>query len=329
MTVSVALFDAAYERLGARIETMGLDIEIRTFDKDGNFDIGGTKIPAAEAEVDYLWLGPDLAGGSLGSLPFDVAIACKKIDVLQTFNAGLDNPAYKKISDKGVRICNSSAQSVAIAEYVMAHALSMIHPIDEQRAHQANKEWKRTPFREVANSNWLIIGFGPIGTETAKRAKAFGATIDVIRRSPKTSEIVDRAGTMADLGKLVPDADVIVMACALNDDTRKFAGEDFFTSIKEGAILVNIARGALIKDSAMIAALDRGQLAGAALDVFDPEPLPTDNPLWDHPKVRLTAHTSFGGDGTRLRWDELFFDNLPRYVRGETLLHEVSPADIV
>jgi phosphoglycerate dehydrogenase-like enzyme len=103
----------------------------------------------------------------------------------------------------------------------------------------------------------------------------------------------------------------------------------FFTSVKEGAILVNIARGALIEDSAMIAALDRGQLAGAALDVFDPEPLPMDNPLWDHPKVRLTAHTSFGGDGTRLRWDELFFDNIPRYVRGETLLHEVSPADIV
>ena len=128
MTVSVALFDAAYERLGARIDAMGLDIEIRTFDKDGNFDISGTKVPAAEAEVDYLWLGPDLAGGSLGSLPFDVAIACKKIDVLQTFNAGLDNPAYKKISDKGVRICNSSAQSIAIAEYVMAHALSMIHP---------------------------------------------------------------------------------------------------------------------------------------------------------------------------------------------------------
>lgn len=329
MTTTVALFDAAYERLGARIDAMGLDISIRTFDKDANFNVDGTKIPAAEMEVDYLWLGPDLAGGTLGSLPFDVALACKKIDVLQTFNAGLDNPAYKKISDKGVRICNSSAQSVAISEYVLAHALSMIHPIDEQRTHQANKEWTRTPFREVANTNWLIIGLGPIGTETAKRAKAFGATVDVIRRSPKTSDIVDRAGTMADLDKFVPDADVIVLACALNDDTRKFAGDAFFKAVKQGAILINIARGALIEDSAMIASLDRGQLAGAALDVFDPEPLPTDNPLWTHPKVRLTAHTSFAGDGTRLRWDELFFDNLPRYVKGETLLHEVNPADIV
>ena len=329
MTVTVGLFDTGYERLKARIDAMELDIQICAFDSDGNFNISGKKTPASEVKLDYLWLSPDLAGGTLGSLPFDVALACKKIDVLQTYNAGLDNPAYKQISGKGVRICNSSAQAVAIAEYVLAHALSLIHPIDEQRAHQAQKEWARTPFREVANTNWLIIGFGPIGTETAKRAKAFGARVDVIRRSPVTSAIVDRAGTMTDLSKFLPDADVIVLACALNDDTRKFASTDFFGAIKEGAILINIARGALIEDAEMIAALDRGQLAAAALDVFEPEPLPTDNPLWDHPKVRVTAHTSFGGDGTRLRWDQLFFDNLPRYVRGETLLHEVNPADIV
>ncbi|MEC8201686.1 MAG: NAD(P)-dependent oxidoreductase, partial [Pseudomonadota bacterium] len=216
MTVTVGLFDAGYTRLKDRIDAMGLDIEIRAFDEDGNFDIGGgAKVPAADVEIDYRWLGPDLAGGSLGSLPFDVALACKRIDVLQTFNAGLDNPAYKKLSDKGIRICNSSAQSVAIAEYTMAQALSLIHPIDDQRAAQAKKEWTRTPFREVANTTWLIVGFGPIGSTTAARAKAFGATINVIRRSPQTSEIVDAAGTMDDLERFLPDADVIVLACPL------------------------------------------------------------------------------------------------------------------
>ncbi|MEC7575044.1 MAG: NAD(P)-dependent oxidoreductase [Pseudomonadota bacterium] len=329
MTVTVGLFDAGYTRLKDRIDAMGLDIEIRAFDEDGNFDIGGAKVPAADAEIDYLWLGPDLAGGSLGSLPFDVALACKRIDVLQTFNAGLDNPSYKKLSDKGIRICNSSAQSVAIAEYTMAQALSLIHPIDDQRAAQAKKEWTRTPFREVANTTWLIVGFGPIGSTTAARAKAFGATVNVIRRSPQTSEIVDAAGTMDDLERFLPNADVIVLACPLNDATRGFAGEAFFANIKQGAILINIARGALIDDSAMIAALDRGQLEAAALDVFHTEPLPADDPLWGHPKIRVTAHTSFAGDGTRLRWDELFFDNLPRFVRGEPLMYEVAPADIV
>lgn len=329
MAVRVGMYEKALARLRDRIDALKLDIEIVTFDDSGAFTIGGVKRPPEEVELDYLWLSPDLAGGSLGNLPFDVALCCKSVRVLQTFNAGLDNPVYKKISDKGTRICNSSAQSVSIAEYVMAHALALVHPLDLQREQQARKEWKRTPFREVSRMKWLIVGFGPIGREVAKRAKAFGARTMVVRRSPQVSEIADEAGTLADLPEFLPEADVVVLACALNTETRKLAGRAFFEALKPGAILVNIARGALIDDAAMTAALDRGTLAAAALDVFDPEPLPADNPLWSHPKVRLTPHTSFAGDGTRLRWDALFIDNLPRYVRGEALANEVSPADIV
>ena len=329
MPVRVGMYEGALKRMRDRIDPLKLDIDIVTFDNEGKFAIGGKALAPEETDLDYLWLSPDVAGGSLGNLPFDVALRCRSVKVLQTFNAGLDNPVYKKISDKGTRICNSSAQSVAIAEYVMAHALALIHPVDLQREQQARKEWKRTPFREVSRMKWLVVGFGPIGQEVAKRAKAFGANTMVVRRSPKTSEIADQAGTLADLPKFLPEADVVVLACALNNETRKFADDGFFKALKPGAILVNIARGALIDDDAMLAALDRGQLAAAALDVFDPEPLPTDNPLWSHPKVRLTPHTSFAGDGTRLRWDDLFIDNLPRYVRGEKLANEVDPADIV
>lgn len=328
MTVTVGLFDATWERLRERIEALGLDIAVRTFDRDGNFDVDGTIVPPSEVDLGYLWLAPDLAGGDFGNLPFEVALACRKVEVLQTFNAGLDNPAYRQIADRGVRICNSSAQSVAIAEYVMAHALGLIHPLDEQRSLQASGTWKRTPFREVANTTWLIVGFGPIGRETARRVKAFDATVNVIRRSREAPATVDAVGTIADLPRFLPGADVIVLACALNPETRRFAGESFFSSVKRGAILVNVARGALIVDDALIAALDRGQLSSAVLDVFDPEPLPADNPLWRHPNVHLTAHTSFAGDGTRARWDALFLDNLPRHVRGEPLVNEVNPDDI-
>ena len=93
-------------------------------------------------------------------------------------------------------------------------------------------------------------------------------------------------------------------------------------------MLVNIARGGLIDDAAMIGALDDGRLAAAVLDVFRTEPLPPQDPLWAHPKVRLTSHTSFAGSGVRERWEQLFLDNLPRFVRGEALLHEVDPGDI-
>jgi phosphoglycerate dehydrogenase-like enzyme len=328
MTATVAMYDQSYAHIKDRLDALGLDIEVLQFDREGQFQIGGKAVPPSEVAVDYLWLSNHLNAGGAIRKAFELVLALKSVKVVQTFNAGLDNPVYKQASEKGIRICNSSAQGVAIAEYVMAQVMSVVHPIDLQRKQQAAREWKLTPFRELSRMNWLIIGFGPIGEALATRAKAFGTTIDVVRRSPATSAIVDRAGTMADLPRFLPDADVIVLACSLTEATRGFAGKAFFEAIKPGAVLVNIARGALIDDAELLKALDRGQLATAVLDVFHEEPLPKDNPLWSHPQVRLTPHTSFGGDGGRARWDALFLDNIQRFVKGAPLAFEVNPADI-
>lgn len=329
MAVTVAMYDKAQDHIGERLAALGLDIDVIVFDKDGQFHIDGRPVPAEVVSVDYLWLSSHLNADNAAGAAFELALGCRSVDVLQTFNAGLDNPVYKKISDKGVRIVNSSAQAVAIAEYTVAHVLSLFHPIDTQREQQARKEWKLAPFREIWRTNWLIFGYGPIGQELTKRVKAFDANVTVVRRSATESPPADRSGTGADIGLFLPEADVIVLACPLNDETRGFAGADFFAEVKPGTILVNIARGALIDDAAMIAALDDGRLAHAVLDVFHTEPLPSDDPLWSHPKVRLTPHTSFAGNGGRARWDELFLDNIQRYVRGEPLLLEVDPEVIV
>ncbi|MBT5107207.1 MAG: D-2-hydroxyacid dehydrogenase [Rhodospirillaceae bacterium] len=328
MPVTVAMYDKSFEHIGERLDALGLDIVVRTFDKDSRFLIDGASVPPGEVDVDYFWLSNHVNAGGFQQAAFNVVLDCKSVGVLQTFNAGLDNPVYKKISDKGTRICNSSAQAVAISEYVMAHALSLIHPIDQQREQQAAKQWKVTPFREISRMNWLIVGFGPIGQEVAQRVKAFGATTTVVRRSPQTSDIVDKAGTMADLATYLREADVIVLACPLNAETRGFVNAGFFAALKKDAILINIARGALIDDAAMIAALDDNRFAAAVLDVFDPEPLPEDNALWSHPKVRVTPHTSFAGNGGRARWDQLFLDNITRFANGEPIASEVDPQDI-
>ena len=134
---------------------------------------------------------------------------------------------------------------------------------------------------------------------------------------------------MADLDTLLPEADIIVLACPLNDETRGFADSRFFQALKKGSIIVNIARGPLIDDAAMIEALDNGRLDTAVLDVFHTEPLPENDPLWAHPKIRMTSHTSFFGEGVRERWDQLFLDNINRYITGEALIYEVNPSDIV
>jgi phosphoglycerate dehydrogenase-like enzyme len=323
------MYDKSLQHIGARLDALGMDITVRSFGQDGKFLIDGAAVAPGEAEVDYFWLSSHVNADDARNTAFETVLACKSVDVLQTFNAGLDDPVYKKIAARGTRIINSSAQAVAISEYVMAHVLSLFHPIDLQREQQSAKHWEITPFRELSLTNWLIVGYGPIGQAIAKRVKAFGATTTVVRRSPQTSELVDQAGTMADLQRLLPQADVIVLACSLTEQTRGFADESFFAAVKRDAVLVNIARGALIDDTAMLAALDGERLATAVLDVFHTEPLPKDDPLWSHPKVRLTPHTSFAGNGGRGRWDQLFLDNLNRFVNGEALEGEVDPKDIV
>lgn len=329
MPVTVAMYDKAFEEIDEQLNALGLDITVHTFGRDGKFIVNGDAMAPEDLDVDYFWLSNHIYDGDFRDGAFDTVLACKSVGVLQTFNAGLDDPLYKAMSERGTRIVNSSAQAVAISEFVMAHILSLVHPIDLQREQQAAKHWATTPFRELSRMNWLIVGYGPIGQELSARVKSFGSSITVVRRSPQTSDLVDEAGTMADLPRFLPNADVIVLACPLNNETRGFAGEQFFSAIKQGALLVNIARGPLIDDTAMLTALDSGRLANAVLDVFHTEPLPKEDPLWSHPKVRLTPHTSFAGNGARGRWIQLFLDNITRFVSGEALASEVNPRDIV
>jgi phosphoglycerate dehydrogenase-like enzyme len=327
MPTTLLMYDKALARIGERLRAKGLDLAIATFDKSGRVTIGGATKAPAEVSVDYVWLSSDMNQDGFQEGGFELALGLGSAKVLQTYNAGLDHPFYKRMAARGTRLCNSSAQAVAISEYVFGQLLAVLQPIEEQRRLQAQRRWKITPYREIAGSTWLIVGYGPIGRELAKRAKAFGTRNLIVRRSPEVAGPVDAAGTLADLPKFAPEADVIVLACPLNAETRGLAGQAFFQQVKPGAILINIARGAVVDDAALIAALDEGRLATAILDVFHEEPLPASSPLWGHPKVRMTSHTSFAGSGVRGRWDELFLDNIGRFVRGEPLANEFNPRD--
>lgn len=326
MTTKLVMYDASWAHIRGRVAALGLDLEVTTFDGEGRF--GPEKAPASSIEADYLWMSSHLTRDGVVQRAFDAALAMQRLDVLQTFNAGLDAPAYRKIADRGVRICNSSAQGVAIAEYVLAQVMSVLHPIERQREMQAAREWGKTPFREISGQTWALVGFGAIGQELARRLKAFGARVFATRRTPAPHADLDRAGTLADLPAMAAEADVVVLACPLTDETRGAAGRELFDAVKPGAILVNIARGGVVDDDALIAALDAGRVETAILDVFQTEPLPEPHAFWGHPKIRLTTHTSFFGDGSPGRWDQLFLDNIVRYANGETLIREVEPADI-
>ena len=328
MTTRVAMYEGSYRHIEPKLTPLGLDAEVLCFDGDGCFDIGGMQKDASTVAADFIWLSQHVKAAGHLDTAFGVALKLEGLKVLQTFNAGLDDPAYRQIADAGISICNSSAQGIAIAEYVIGQVLSVFQPIAEQRAMQAAREWRVTPHREISRTHWLIVGYGPIGGALASRVKAFGAGVSVIRRSAVADDVCDRVGTAEDLPAFLPDADVIVIAAPLNAETRGLVGDAFLSEVKPGAVLVNVARGGLVDDSALMQALDRGALSTAVLDVFHTEPLPKDDPLWSHPGVRITPHTSFAGDGVQDRWDQLFLDNLGRFVRGEELVRVVDPRDL-
>ena len=328
MTVRVAMYEGSYRHIREKLDALPLDLDVLTFDATGRFEVEGQRVDASGVDADFIWFSQHVKRDGHLDTAFNVALKLKGLQVLQTFNAGLDDPAYKHIAEAGITICNSSAQGIAIAEYVIGQVMSAFQPLTEQRAMQAAREWRTTPFREISRTSWLIVGYGPIGSALAHRIKAFGAGVSVVRRSQVADGPVDRVGSVRDLPDLLPDADVIVIACPLNDTTCGMVGDGFLSNVKPGAMLVNVARGGLVEDAALIRALDGGRLETAILDVFHTEPLPKDDPLWTHPKVRITPHTSFAGDGLQDRWDQLFLDNITRFVLGAALERVVDPSEL-
>lgn len=317
----------SYQRLADRIRAAAPALDVVTMDAEGRLARDGVAVEPDAVAPEVFWISRDLFGG--GYMPyFRALVSSESAKWVQTAMAGVEHPAFKALPERGVQVSNSSAQAPAIADFVAIHALSLLHPIGGQGEQQAAHAWKPVDFVEAADTRWLIIGFGHIGKEIAKRAKGFGATVEAVRRSPNPEGLADAVSTLTDLPRTLPTADVVVLACALTGETRDIANAAFFAAMKPGSILINIGRGGLLDEAALKAALGEGKPAWAVLDVFRTEPLPPESWIWDHPQIRVTPHASNRGSGVNGRGDELFLENLRRYAAGEPLLNLVRPEDI-
>lgn len=319
--------EAAHLRIRDRIGDLASRLEVITVPAAGRYMRDGADIPPAELAPEIVWNTQEAYMSGLLPTLMRPLLDCPSVRWLQTFNAGLDLPVFRRIMEKGVRITKSSAQGVVIAEYVLAHALSLIVPIDAQRDLQARREWGRTQYREVSQTRWLLVGYGAIGEQIAQRARAFGVDLTVVRRGSDAG-MAHRTLPLARIGEALPEADVVVLACALTDETRDMCDDAFFAVLKPGAILINIGRGGLVDEDALRRGLDAGRPGCAVLDVFQTEPLPEDHWIWSHPKVRVSAHTSNSGDGVQPRADEQFIANLRRYLAGEPMTNEADKSEV-
>ena len=179
--------EASYHRIRDRIAHLAPKLEIVTVPELNRFVRNGIDLAAGDIAPEIVWNTQEAYQGGLLPTLMRALLDSPSVRWLQTFNAGLDLPIFRRIMEKGVRITKSSAQGVVIAEYVLAHALSLIVPIDAQKALQARREWGRTQYREVSQTRWLLVGYGAIGEQIAQRARAFGVDLTVVRRGSDAS----------------------------------------------------------------------------------------------------------------------------------------------
>jgi phosphoglycerate dehydrogenase-like enzyme len=322
----VLLYEPAYRRIRDRIADLS-GIELLFMNREGEIHEGECEIGVDDARPEVGWATNDLFGGPIR----DYMIALLKspsLRWLQSGAAGFDNPVFAQIVAKGARLTTNHSQSVGMAEYVLTTVLDHFQRGPERRKAQTAREWARLPYREVMVSRWLIVGFGAIGQEVARRARSFGAHITGIRRTKTAHELADVMLAPTDLLPALSNADVVVLSLPLMTDTEALVDTKFLTAMKPTSVLVNVGRGGLVDEAALLEGLDRGAPGHAILDVFRTEPLPADSPFWHHPRVTLSGHASAIGSGLTARTDALFVENLGRYLRGEPLLNEADPADV-
>jgi phosphoglycerate dehydrogenase-like enzyme len=244
-----------------------------------------------------------------------------------SFSAGVDSPVFKLILDRGTLLTNSSGASApSIAQYVIAMMLHRSKPFETWRQQQERREWIPAPGRDLTGQTAGIIGTGAIGGEVARLAKALGMRTLGMRRSGKPARYIDEMVTARRLPYLLRESDFVVLACPLTQETEGLIGAAQLASMKQTATLINVARGRIVDEAALIDALQRGAIAGACLDVFAVEPLPDTSPLWSMPNVVVTPHNSGVSPLNMERAMAIFIENLARFVAKKPLRNRVLEA---
>lgn len=234
------------------------------------------------------------------------------------------------IRESPIMITNSSGvMSDAVADQVLAYLLMLGRDLPAQLRAQGRGGWERyateSPRRRRLRGMTLgLIGYGAIGFAIAERARAFGMRVIALRRNPgRTATSLDLELGPSELPRLLAESDFVVTAAPLTQETAGLIGAEELRMMKPSAFFINISRGAIVVESALIAALMEGTIAGAALDVFETEPLPEGSPFWSMENVIVTPHSAGGFVGFTGAVTDLFLDNLRRYVQGEPLLNVV------
>jgi phosphoglycerate dehydrogenase-like enzyme len=259
---------------------------------------------------------------------FSTARKAAQLKWLHVFNVGVDHPIYTEMLERGVRLTTSAGSNAEpIAQTAIMGLLALARGFPRWLAAQRSHRWdpeRKTPPRDLRGQTAIVLGLGRIGSEIARLARALGLKVVGVRRGPRRAEDpVDELHPPAALSELLPRCDWLIIACPLTPETRGLVDAGLIARLPRGARVINVARGEIVAEQALIEALQNGHLAGAYLDVFETEPLPPESPLWDLPNVLITPHNSSAAAGNDERVLAIFLDNLGHWHRGEALVNEI------
>ena len=229
---------------------------------------------------------------------------------IQLTSAGFDRVPMDYVKEHNIEIHNArGVYSIPMAEFAVASVLQLYKQMEHFRENQKKHVWnKHRSLLELYGKTVCILGCGSVGTECAKRFSAFGCKVVGVDLYLREDENYEEMYHLNDLNEVLPQADVLILTLPLTDETKHLMNRERFALLKTGAVLVNIARGAVVDTDALIENLDK--LGGAVLDVFEQEPLEQDSLLWDGEKVIVTPHNSFVGDGNCKLLGNLIVNNL-------------------
>jgi len=283
-----------------------------------------TRLPAELADADIF------VGSVLRQPDF---LHAKKLKWVHSTSAGVTQLTYAELRNSGIVLTNASGVfSVPMAEHIIGLLLALARNFPDTVRQQDKAEWsqqmlwdKPQHLGELNGNVLLIVGYGSIGREVAVRAKAMGMRVWGVSRSGKGDlSHAEKIIAARDLNTALPEADYVLLCAPETSETQRLIGPEQFSRMKRGARLINVGRGSLLDEAALIAALDKGTLSGAAVDVTEKEPLPADSPLWHAPNLFITPHTSAVSDRLWLRETELLMELLEQWFDGRELRNRVN-----
>jgi D-2-hydroxyacid dehydrogenase (NADP+) len=251
-----------------------------------------------------------------------------KLRFVQSLSAGTDQYDKALFASRGVRLANAQgANERGVAEHALALILALTRQLHLARDNQQARHWRgmigdhALREQELGGKTLVIVGLGRIGARLAALARAFDMRVIGVRRTARPAPgVADEVIAQAGLARALGEADVVALTCPLTPETEGLIGAAALAALKPGALLINVARGKVIDEAALLAALADGRVRAAALDCFHEEPLPPDSLFWAQPNVLITPHTA--GETTRYEENvvDILVDNLERLLRGETAL---------